>query len=297
MPATPPPLPLTLVVATTPVPLPSPSHGSRLGIGLNGTLPWPRIKTDMSFFARVTARPPSTPTSTPNKPLTNALIMGRKTYDSIPPKLRPLGKRLNVVISRDPDGSVAERVKNDLESKLGREREVAEAKEKTKQQAEIQVDDKKTGEESISAVAGAAVAVPPATEGKTGAFVERGLEEALRLLDDAAGGGDGERVGNVYVIGGAEIYNASLRLGSRSESGSGPESKRTIRIVMTDVEKLDGSGFECDTFFPVDGEELNSGKWRKVSPVEVTEWVGEEVTGEWIEEGDVRVRMVGYERT
>ncbi|KAL4986057.1 dihydrofolate reductase-like domain-containing protein [Aspergillus falconensis] len=294
MPATPTPLPLTLIVATTPVTLPSPGYGSRLGIGLNGTLPWPRIKTDMSFFARVTARPPSTPTSAPNRPLTNALIMGRKTYDSIPPKLRPLGKRLNVVISRDPDGTVAERVKSDLDSKLGREREVAEAK--AKQQAEIQVGDKKTGEESVSAVAGAAVVVGPAMEGKTGAIVERSLEEALSRLDDAAAAGDGEGVGNIYVIGGAEIYNASLNLGSKSESGSGPESKRTIRIVMTDVEKLDGSELECDTFFPVGGEELNSGKWRKVSPAEVTGWVGEEVMGDWIEDGDVRVRMVGYER-
>ncbi|KAL6235016.1 dihydrofolate reductase-like domain-containing protein [Aspergillus navahoensis] len=283
MPSTPAPLPLTLVVATTPVPLPSPGHGSRLGIGLNGTLPWPRIKTDMSFFARVTARPP-TSTSPPNRPLTNALIMGRKTYDSIPPKLRPLGKRLNVVISRDPDGSVAERVKSELESKVGREREVAEAKVKPKQQADIQVGDKKT----------AAVVALPASEGKTGAFVEKSIEEALRRLD-AAAASDDEGVGNIYVIGGAEIYNASLRLGSNSESGSRPESKRTIRIVMTDVEKLDGSGFECDTFFPIDEEGLNSGKWRKVSPAEVTGWVGEEVTGEWIEEGDVRVRIVGYE--
>jgi hypothetical protein len=36
-----------------------PGTESRLGIGLNGTLPWPRIKTDMSFFARVTSRPPT----------------------------------------------------------------------------------------------------------------------------------------------------------------------------------------------------------------------------------------------
>ncbi|KAL4749231.1 dihydrofolate reductase-like domain-containing protein [Aspergillus terricola var. indicus] len=284
MPGTPPPLPLTLVVATTPVSLPTPGHGFRLGIGANGTLPWPRIKADMSFFARVTARPP-TSISISNKPRTNALIMGRKTYDSIPPRLRPLGKRLNVVISRDPDGSVAERVKIDLESKLGREREVAEAK--AKQQPEIQVEDRKSGEESVNAAAGAALVAPLAIEGSTGAFVERSLEEALRRLDtDAA---SEEDVGNIYVIGGAEIYNASLKLGSR------PGNERTIRIVMTDVEKLDGSGFDCDTFFPINGEELNSGKWRKVSPAEVTGWVGEEVTGEWIEEGDVRVRMVGYE--
>ncbi|KAL4910267.1 dihydrofolate reductase-like domain-containing protein [Aspergillus multicolor] len=291
MPSAPPPLPLTLVVATTPIPSAPPNGPVRLGIGLNGTLPWPRIKTDMSFFARVTARPP--PSSSPGKTRTNALIMGRKTYDSIPAKLRPLGKRTNVVISRDADGSVAERVRRDLEVKLGRERELREAK--AKEQGEIQGSEKVEGVQSSSAVSSAVLAVP--AEGKTGAFVEGSLEGALTRLDEAAAG-EGEGVGHVYVIGGAEIYNASMKLDSASGSDSGAESnlKRTVRIVMTDVEKLDGSCFECDTFFPVDQEELDSGKWRKVSPAEVTGWVGEEVTGKWIEEGDVRVRMAGYER-
>lgn len=117
---------------------------------------------------------------------------------------------------------------------------------------------------------------------------QTGLEEALTRLDAAAAEEEGG-VGNVFVIGGAEIYGASLRLGT--ESGSG----RKVRLVMTDVEKVDGSGFECDTFFPIDGKDLAGDKWRKVSAEEVTNWVGEQVTGEWIQEGDVRVRMVGYE--
>ncbi|KAL4785491.1 dihydrofolate reductase-like domain-containing protein [Aspergillus varians] len=277
MPAPPLPIPLTLIVATTPIPLPSSPNGptkTLLGIGLNGTLPWPRIKSDMSFFARVTSRPPppaATGTAT-GKPRTNALIMGRKTYDSVPLKLRPLGKRVNVVVSRDGGGAVGERVRGELEGKWVREREVAERKARE-----------------------AATAVPATTtapvEGQTDAFVASGLEEALAKLDAEAGEG---KVGNAFVIGGAEIYSASLRLGA--ESGSGSIPKRKLRIVMTDVERVDGGGFECDTFFPIDGEDLAGEGWRKVSAEEVTSWVGEEVTGEWIEEADVRVRMVGYER-
>ena len=54
----------------------------------------------MSFFKRVTTRPP--PHSDKNRDMKtiNAVIMGRKTWDSIPPKFRPLRDRINVVVSR-----------------------------------------------------------------------------------------------------------------------------------------------------------------------------------------------------
>ncbi|KAG6364386.1 hypothetical protein INS49_005987 [Diaporthe citri] len=80
------PLELTLVLAAT----------RDMGIGLRGTLPWTGLKKEMAYFARVTKRlpPPGEP------PVMNAVIMGRKTWESIPPKFRPLKGRLNVVISR-----------------------------------------------------------------------------------------------------------------------------------------------------------------------------------------------------
>ncbi|TVY83534.1 Dihydrofolate reductase [Lachnellula suecica] len=78
------PLPeLTLIVAAT----------SKMGIGLRSTLPWTGLKKEMAYFARVTKRAPS-PGST------NTVIMGRKTWDSIPPRFRPLKDRRNVIISR-----------------------------------------------------------------------------------------------------------------------------------------------------------------------------------------------------
>lgn len=47
----------------------------------------------MAHFKKVTTTPPS-------PGLTNAVIMGRKTWDSIPPKFRPLEGRVNIVLSR-----------------------------------------------------------------------------------------------------------------------------------------------------------------------------------------------------
>ncbi|CAK7230142.1 hypothetical protein SCUCBS95973_007472 [Sporothrix curviconia] len=75
-----PPLELTLVVAAT---------ARDMGIGANGGLPWTGLRKEMAYFARVTKRGDG-----------NAVIMGRKTWDSIPPKFRPLRGRLNIVISR-----------------------------------------------------------------------------------------------------------------------------------------------------------------------------------------------------
>lgn len=56
----------------------------------------------MSFFRRVTSRPPHQSVSGNNGKVENAVVMGRKTWESIPAKFRPLKGRVNVVVSRSP---------------------------------------------------------------------------------------------------------------------------------------------------------------------------------------------------
>ncbi len=62
------------------------------GIGKDGTLPWPRMPEDMLRFRELTVGHP--------------VIMGRKTYESIPPKFRPLPDRPNIVITRELGKSI-----------------------------------------------------------------------------------------------------------------------------------------------------------------------------------------------
>ncbi|ELU06433.1 hypothetical protein CAPTEDRAFT_228287 [Capitella teleta] len=72
------------------------------GIGVDGRLPW-TIRGDMAFFRKITSE-----TSDPGKQ--NVVLMGRKTWESIPAKHRPLPNRINVVLSASlkeaPQGSL-----------------------------------------------------------------------------------------------------------------------------------------------------------------------------------------------
>ena len=61
------------------------------GIGLDGGLPW-RLPGEMAYFRELT-------TKTRDAAKRNAVLMGRKTWDSLPPKFKPLPGRLNVVLS------------------------------------------------------------------------------------------------------------------------------------------------------------------------------------------------------
>ena len=57
-------------------------------IGNKNTLPW-HLPEDMAHFKRLTMGCP--------------VIMGRKTWDSLPPRFRPLPGRTNIVITRQSD--------------------------------------------------------------------------------------------------------------------------------------------------------------------------------------------------
>ena len=61
-------------------------------IGNNNAMPW-HLPEDLAHFKQLTLGSP--------------VIMGRKTWDSLPPKFRPLPGRTNVVITRQADWQAA----------------------------------------------------------------------------------------------------------------------------------------------------------------------------------------------
>ncbi len=72
------------------------AHDQSLGIGKNNKLPW-HIPGDMKFFREITCKPISE-----YKNGKNVVIMGRKTWESLPKKFQPLPDRINVVLSKNP---------------------------------------------------------------------------------------------------------------------------------------------------------------------------------------------------
>jgi len=66
------------------------------GIGKNGELPW-HIPEDMAYFKNITSCDYFSSDGSREK--RNVVIMGRKTWDSIPVKFKPLNNRMNIVIT------------------------------------------------------------------------------------------------------------------------------------------------------------------------------------------------------
>ena len=182
----------------------------------------------------------------------NAVVMGRKTWDSISPKFRPLRDRLNVVVSRS-----------------------------------------KTTQDLVGHTGSADVLVAP------------NLPAAISALDEHCADREIE-LGKTFIIGGSEIYRAALQ--DLVISHDVP-----VRVVQTQVRRKDGAEIECDTFFPITLGQTQSGtESRRATAEEVEEWVGEELPQrgkgsivksgdgvdtlvDWLEEGEMQIRVLGEE--
>lgn len=293
------PLPsLTLITATTP----------SLGLGYFGSLPWQPLKSDLTFFARVTKHPPPSPPppppQSPPRPrmndddqndlgqptptaTINALLMGRKTWASIPAERLPLSGRVNVIITRQPAAITAELERIGMGKYIG-----AHGNQHVLVVGSIEEGLRRLVQE-----------YPPPSqpphyrqsksgvgEGARGGDGEVSREAVIKGNREEQDGFSGKEqrlsLGRVFVMGGAEIYTQTLELDNCE------------RVLWTQVERE----WECDVWFPsgvlVDhvekGEDTNEkmggegdrkrGGWTRRSDEELNAWCGESVAGEKTEE-------------
>lgn len=299
--------PLTLVVATT----------RSMGIGRGGTLPWPRLKSEIAYFSRVTKRapppPPSPPATTSSsssssspRRAVNAVIMGRKTWESIPEAYRPLKQRLNMIISRqarDQIDGVAKHGTDMVDVATSLELAVEKLVSRYGHQNN-NIDSSNHG--SKDGAGEKEEQAPVDVEEEQQASVD--IKEE-RMPDDTKGNQQTpdddatkeeeveEELGRVFIIGGADIYRAALDLGSptRSREEGGRHRPWVQRILWTAIQ----TDFECDTFFPVDLNRFSDGHvsgWTKKSTEELRHWTGQDDIGETRVEDGVEYRICMLER-
>ncbi|EEP75922.1 predicted protein [Uncinocarpus reesii 1704] len=207
------------------------------------------------------------------------------------PRIKPLPKRLNVIITRDESGMVCERAVVEWRAAKERERQKerechSETATECKKCSSADKDDSIDGQQ----------------EENPDILVSNSVESALTTLQDNFGlfsQGGKRSLGSVLVIGGGEIYASSLSLDSSTFGHKMRIVVTDVRRPATEVEKNEPSnstnGFDCDTFFPVD-HLIGNEEWREASPAEVSEWVGEKIPEGWVWERDVAVRFLGFER-
>ncbi|OWB77056.1 hypothetical protein B5S32_g1215 [[Candida] boidinii] len=158
----------------------------KYGIGYNGQLPW-RLKKEMKYFRDIT-------TKTQNPDKKNVLIMGRKTWESIPTKFRPLPGRINIVLTRNLN-----KCREDLKEEL----------------------------ERVNSGTGSAPFL----------HICDSLSNALDTIEMSA-------IEEVFIIGGAEIYNQLLL----------SNSKNIDQLLLTEVKHKDGESVDIplDSFINID---------------------------------------------
>jgi len=111
-------------------------------MGVNGGMPW-RLSPDLRYFKAMTIGCP--------------VIMGRGTWDAVPPKFRPLPGRENIVVTHNPD-FVADRARSftSIDAALDYAREWLENREVLESQESVSQDSPLDGR-AIWVIGGAAI--------------------------------------------------------------------------------------------------------------------------------------------
>jgi len=235
--------PIYLVVATTL----SPSSG----IGYNGSLPWKRIKKDMDFFKAVTTAtsPPVPDGVLQHGKALNAVIMGKKTWDSVPRPYKPLSDRINVVVSRTGHRDLA----REIEEQLNTGQKESDRPWKTVNDDKVSILKVKHAEGLDDHLTDDVAAHPIMTC--------QSISAALDYLENRRKGREINPLRNVFCIGGQQIYELFL---------NDNQLRPRCKILQTEIRKFDGPDFPIDTYFPIGLSETQSSHVQELPREEVT---------------------------
>jgi len=208
------------------------------GIGKDGGLPW-KLPGDMAYFKALTS-------TTRDGKRVNAVVMGRKTWDSIPDKFRPLPGRLNVVLSRsfgapgDADENDGRRALSANATNIANNTNALGSSTIANNTNGNNVGDRAIDDADDSATLrreeAAARGGPRLPKGVLGAGSLRAAMELLASPEHS------NRVETTFVIGGAQVYEAAI---------ASPECT-ALHVTHIDADA------ECDAFFP----EIDASRYR-----------------------------------
>ena len=192
----------------------------------------------MAYFARVTKG---------EQPGRNAVIMGRKSWEGIPSRFRPLPERENVVVSRQEAFDLCV-----------------------------------PSSPQLCARDGADPCPPSRSGGAPRTHLASSLSSAVSLLRDVrptSFAGSTAPLDRVFLIGGAQLYNSVLEEAAAAPSPSSPSTSPYLvdRVLLT---RLSTEYPDCDTYLheffsdtTLDGTKV----WRRASHDELRAWAGWDV--------------------
>lgn len=200
---------------------------NKQGIGKDGKLPW-HIPEDMAHFKEITTPPVNC--GYKNDYIFSIVIMGRKTWESIPEKFKPLPQRYNIVLS------------NDAEYR----------EQQTKKYAgyDIHLENNNSNGNDNSWKKGIKFTTWEAFF-DNGYYIEIEKELFKRIKQFSSVNRfqdvDIPKLLNYYIIGGETIYQKAI------------DSKYNLNIFATEIYTQSKNPIECDTFFPkIENTTINS---------------------------------------
>lgn len=191
----------------------------------------------------------------------NTVIMGRKTWESIPSKFRPLKGRRNLIISRTPEAIDVWVLHMCYYS--------------NSPCCQMSKFESWSDRNVFSRLF---------RSNFSNTSTHSSIETALATLST-----DSPSSHRTFLIGGSQLYNQSLSLNSSSSN-----EPVIDRLLLTRI--LHPTFPECDVFFPSPSDhssnlDFKSRPWKQSSLEELRQWVGWDVEGGEVEEKGVRYRF------